>query len=200
MVGYPPITSLSVLPLPDALPPQNSLGGFVNPSGNAPAGFRFSISLPSNTPPDSFGAWLRLPYGPFPTHTSTFKLSVDGKLIASQDDLYRLPGLSDVYIARWLGLLRNRRRELCPGPARPLLGGDRDAGRERCDLGQATGVRRSIRNHRPVGQRRHESGLPLLNSALHDSPDLPERCLKRKFTAWLTVLYRNAIPTRTPLM
>lgn len=93
LVQCPDIVVLDFISCRAALPSNNppetrQLGtGIVSSSGNAPAGSRFSISLPNDI---RFGGWLRLPWGPFATHASSFKLYVDGKLIASQEAVYQL--------------------------------------------------------------------------------------------------------------
>jgi len=75
-----------LVPLPQELAP-NSLVGSWSSDGTASAGSRINISVPDDM---RFGGWMRIPWGPFPTHTSTLKLYVDGSLIASQDATYKL--------------------------------------------------------------------------------------------------------------
>ena len=50
--------------------------------GTDPSSGNFSAGL--------FGAWLQLPYGPFPTHDSKLELFVDGQPVASTTVTYPL--------------------------------------------------------------------------------------------------------------
>ena len=86
-VGLVEIMAQKLLPAPQDLGPPKSLVGFWHSSGSASPGSRVNISVPDEL---RFGGWLHFPWGPFPTHTSTFKLYVDGNLIASQDAVYKL--------------------------------------------------------------------------------------------------------------
>ena len=80
--------AVAILPPPDLSSGPVTLVGTYSDSGLAAPGSRFSITLPGRD--QRFGGWLRLPLGPFATHTTTFKLYVDGKIIATQDAVYKL--------------------------------------------------------------------------------------------------------------
>ena len=53
----------------------------------------------NNSTLSNFGAFVQVPYGPFATGTSTFKLYVDGKLVASKDLPYLIYNRAQVQYA-----------------------------------------------------------------------------------------------------
>lgn len=53
-------------------------------------GTHFIVDDQNNSALSKFGGFFQVPYGPFPSRTATFKLYVDGKLIASNDLVYLL--------------------------------------------------------------------------------------------------------------
>jgi hypothetical protein len=79
-----------VLPLPNVASPPASTG-FVITSGSAPAGSRFVINRTTQSQLSTFGGFLQISPGAPKTRTTTFRLYVDGKLVASQDAAYSVP-------------------------------------------------------------------------------------------------------------
>ncbi len=74
--------------LPNAnTPAPASPNGFFQASGRL-RGSRFVVDNQTNSDLSRFGGFIQVPYSPFATQTSSFKLFVDGKLVASKDLLY----------------------------------------------------------------------------------------------------------------
>ena len=84
------VRSMSFLPMPNTAGSSAGIST-VRFSGTARAGSTFTISSDENAELSAFGGWLSLGWPQaFPTRTSTFRLYVDGKLIASKDLTYPL--------------------------------------------------------------------------------------------------------------
>jgi uncharacterized protein (TIGR03437 family) len=71
------------LPAPNSTVP-GSPNAFLQVSGNLNA-TRFTVDAQNNSALSTFGGFVQVPYGPFELGVSTFRLYVDGKLIASKD-------------------------------------------------------------------------------------------------------------------
>lgn len=89
----PPVTDplfqvARVLPIPVETTPT-SPNAMLQLSG-ALTGSRFTVDAQTNTALSRFGSFVQVPYGPFDLRTSTFKLYVDGQLIAEKDLPYRV--------------------------------------------------------------------------------------------------------------
>lgn len=76
------------LPTPSASTPT-SPNGSLQVSGRL-SGSRFIVDGQNNTGLSTFGGFVQLQFGPFDRSVSTFKLYVDGRLVASKDYSYRL--------------------------------------------------------------------------------------------------------------
>ncbi len=75
--------ALQMLPAPNTTGPA-SPNAFLQASGSV-SGSRFAVDDQNNSALSKFGGIVQVPYGPFATRVSTFKLYVDGRLIASKD-------------------------------------------------------------------------------------------------------------------
>ena len=78
--------ALRQLPAPNTTSP-GSPNAFLQVSGSL-SGSRFAVDAQNNSTLSTFGGFVQVPYGPFELGLSTFRLYVDGKLIASKDLLY----------------------------------------------------------------------------------------------------------------
>src|SRR5258708_4974950 len=78
--------AVQMLPAPNAAatPGPNSL---LQASGTL-SGSSFAVDDRTNSTLSKFGGFVQVPYGPFASQVSTFRLYVDGKLIASKDLTY----------------------------------------------------------------------------------------------------------------
>ncbi len=77
------VRAAQMLPLPNA-PATPTPNGLVRASETL-GGSRFVINDQSLSNLSKFGGIVQVPYGPFPSRLSTFKLYVDGKLVSSRD-------------------------------------------------------------------------------------------------------------------
>lgn len=82
------VRAVQMLPLPNT-PAAPSPNATLQASGKL-SGSHFAVDDQTNSTLSKFGGFVQVPYGPFPSRTATFKLYVDGKLIASKDLVYLL--------------------------------------------------------------------------------------------------------------
>lgn len=73
------------LPVPTDIPDKGNDLNWIFQSTGSVTGSHFTIDAQNNTNLSKFGGFKQVPYGPFDKRTSTFKLYVDGRLIATKD-------------------------------------------------------------------------------------------------------------------
>jgi uncharacterized protein (TIGR03437 family) len=90
-LDYGALWGISRVPLMNTSDLANTGTALFRMTGSAPAGSRFTISDAENSILSNFGGFLQTPCAsPFPSHTDTLKLFVDGKLVALRDVSYAL--------------------------------------------------------------------------------------------------------------
>ena len=80
------VEAARMLPPPNTPTPASPDGSF-QVSGTL-SGSRFDVNNQTNTNLSQFGGFVQLPYSPFAAHVSTFRLYVDGRLVAAKDLRY----------------------------------------------------------------------------------------------------------------
>jgi hypothetical protein len=79
------LQAVQALPAANDLPDRgNTMNGLLTSNGPFP-GSHFAIDAQNNAGLSRFGGFVQVPYGPFAQRVSTFKLYVDGRLIARKD-------------------------------------------------------------------------------------------------------------------
>ncbi len=83
--------ALQQVPLPNT-PVAHSSTGLLKVQGSIRAGTTFVIDDKNNSLLSVFAGYLSFPVPPKATGTTMLRLYIDGKLVASTDVTYRLPG------------------------------------------------------------------------------------------------------------